>query len=154
MDCLKILVQLKKRTDTDITPPWSQKIERWYQLDELSFSFCEALHEWNYLENFKRPEIIFLAAEGASNLADLDFVNAGSQSPSKFVYTLPNIAASVVFQMLNMNGKVFCISEGEKTIAMAEVEAKQFVSMGKCVWLFGSRSKNDLTREVIFQTWS
>ena len=82
MKTLKYSVDLEKRNQVGIEPSWSTQIDRWYQLDELGFSFCEALHEWNYLEAYPKPDMIFLAIEGASNVADYDFVNSSSQSPA------------------------------------------------------------------------
>lgn len=153
MEQLHFEVDLAKRAELGNPPAWSPHIERWYQLDELGFAFCEAIHAWDYLKNYPKPDLIILAIRGGSNLADYDFVSTGSSSPAKFVYTLPNISAAILFQMLKIQGKVFCLSEGDKTFEVAEQEAQNFSKSGKCVWLFGSRSENERTRKVIFRAW-
>lgn len=153
MKTLKYSVDLEKRNQVGIEPGWSTQIDRWYQLDELGFSFCEALHEWNYLEAYPKPDMIFLAIEGASNVADYDFVNSSSQSPAKFVYTLPNISAAVIFQMLKLNGKVYCLSAGADTLKVSLQEAESFAKIGKKVWIFSSPAQTDhnlSSREIIF----
>jgi hypothetical protein len=131
---VKIDIDLKKKTE----PAWSAKVDRWYQLDEVSYVFCEALHQWNYLRDQERPEVIFVALPGASNLADFDFVTNGASSPAKFVYTLPNICAAVIFQMLDFSGKVYCLHQGKNTIAFAQEEARSMAHSGKSSWLFAS----------------
>ncbi len=153
MKTLSYKVDLEKRNQVGTEPGWSTKIDRWYQLDELGFSFCEALQEWNYLESFPRPDMIFLAIEGASNVADYDFVATGSQSPAKFVYTLPNISAAVIFQILKLNGKVYCLSAGADTLKINLQEAQNFAAAGKKVWIFSSPAQTDQnlsSREIIF----
>jgi hypothetical protein len=119
-------------------PAWSAKIDRWYQLDEVSYAFCEALHQWDYLKEAPRPDVIFLALPGASNLADFDFVQSGAVSPAKFVYTLPNICVAVIFQMLGFSGKVYCLHKGSETIPFAEQEAREMAKQGKKAWVFAS----------------
>lgn len=150
MKKLSFTVNLKKRLDTTFQPPWSSIVERWYQLDELSFAFCEALHEWKNLESFPRPDLILMGIEGASNVADQDFI-ANPVSPAKFVYTLPNIPAAVIFQMLKMNSQVFYLSHGKETLKILEQEAQIFSESGKKVWVFASRAQADSSsREIIF----
>ena len=151
-------VELKNRFDLDTQPKWAEKIERWYQLDELGYAFCEAVYNWNYHKEIEKPDLIFIAIEGASNIADKDFVIMGSLSPAKFVYTLPNISAAVIFQMLNINGKVYCLNDGPNTTKTAEIEAKSFASNGKRVWLFTSpitnnESEAEQVRKIIFKTF-
>lgn len=131
-------------------PPWSAKIDRWYQLDEVCYAFCEALHQWQYLEDLPRPEVILLALPGASNVADQDFVASNATSPAKFVYTLPNIAAAVILQMLGFSCKVYCLHKGPETLAFVENEARTFARAGKSVWVFSSTAQADGTRRVEF----
>ena len=142
MKQLRFESKINLRLDPSHTPAWSTQVERWYQLDELGFSFCEALHHWKGLQEFKKPDLIILAIEGASNLADKDFVITGSASPAKFVYTLPNISAAIIFQMLKFEGKVFCVSEGSKTFEVANQEAEALASSGKSVWLFSTKAES------------
>ena len=148
---MNLLIDLGNKTE----PAWSTKVDRWYQLDEVSYSFCEALHQWNYLSDVQKPDVILLALAGASNLADFDFVNTGAISPAKFVYTLPNICISVIFQMLGYNGKVYCFHQGNQTLEFAENEAREMAKSGKKVWLFASSPilKNS-QRQVQFQKFS
>jgi hypothetical protein len=89
-------------------PEWKSKIDRWYQLDETSFSFCEALYSWEQTDQMQRFDQIIYVCEQASNAADADFVASGALSPSKFIYTLPSIGPSVVAQLLNWYGPVYC----------------------------------------------
>ena len=132
------LVDIGRKT----TPAWAQKIDRWYQLDETSFAFCEALHHWNYLQDHPKPQQVLLALEGASNLADFefaaDFALNRAMSPSKFVYTLPNVCASVLFQLLEISAPVFCLNQGRETLAFAQAEARELAKQVPTVWLFSS----------------
>ena len=147
---MNIWIDIENKTE----PPWSSKIDRWYQLDEVSHAFCEALHRWNYLEDMPRPDVIFLALPGASNLADLEFAKAGASSPAKFVYTLPNICAAVILQLLGHRGKIYCINQGEQTLAFAKNEASAFAKNGAKAWLFSSPAiLKDGHREVIFENY-
>ena len=98
----------KNKGRSDAEPEWKNKIDRWYQLDEISFALCEAAFAWQQTGNLKSfDELIFLS-EGGSNLADAEFVATQPTSPSKFVYTLANIAPSVFCHFLNWSGPVFC----------------------------------------------
>jgi hypothetical protein len=119
-------------------PAWSAKVDRWYQLDEVGYAFCEALHQWNYLEGVAKPDVIFLALPGASNLADVDFAQSGALSPAKFVYTLPNICIAVIFQMLGFSSKVYCVNRGASTVEFALSEANEMARAGKSAWVFSS----------------
>lgn len=119
-------------------PAWSQRVDRWHQLDEISFCFCEALHRWDLLKDYPQPDIIFVASPGASNLADQDFAASDGGSPAKFVFTLPNICASVILQILQKTAKVYCIQQGENTYERALQEARAFAQAGKNVWVMTS----------------
>jgi hypothetical protein len=140
---------LIKRNSPGYEPPWAGKIDRWYQLDENCFFFCEALHQWNYLIDYAQPDIVFLAQYGASNIADFDFVKTQSSSPSKFVFTLPNISISVIFQLLKFNGKIYCLSKGEETASFARNEAASYAKSGKKVWLFSVPKCESLEKKKI-----
>jgi hypothetical protein len=156
MKSLQYTVDLKKREDVQNEPAWSARVDRWYQLDELGFSFCEALHHWNYLEGVVKPDAIFLSLDGASNIADQDFIASQSSSPAKFVYTLPNIAAAIIFQMLKTHGKVFCLSQGAETKQLALEQAQLFAELGKTVWVLSSRPdpQDPKARLVEFQNFT
>ncbi len=116
-------------------PEWSSKVERWYQLDEVCYSFCEAIHQF---KDIQKPDLIILALDGASNLSDFEFVNSGATSPSKFVYTLPNICISVLLQMLNHSAKVYCFHKGKKTLDFALQEGTEMLKIHQCVWVLSS----------------
>lgn len=97
------------------TPEWKDKIERWYQLDELSYFLCCACFQWLKQDSeFKFDQIYYLFSK-SSNQADAEFVksqkrlpdNSLSFSPSKFIYTLPNIPSSVIAQLLNWKGSIY-----------------------------------------------
>lgn len=125
-------------TKPDTPPLWSAKIDRWNQLDDTCFTFCQALHEWNYLNTYLKPDFVFLVLENASNAADLDFVQSGASSPAKFVFTLPNICAAVLFQILAHSGRTFCLSCGKNSLALAQNEAKKFLENKKTSWIFSN----------------
>jgi hypothetical protein len=125
------------------TPAWAEKIDRWYQLDEISFTLCEAIHAWDYLKTFTRPDVVLIALLGASNTSDFDFASTGANSPSKFVYTLPNVCASVLFQLLKLDGKIFCMHKGKQTESFAKSEASSLAQTGKTVWLITSSAETD-----------
>jgi hypothetical protein len=140
--------------DRTRTPDWSQKIERWYQLDELSYSFCEAIHHWNHLKDYPRPDLIVFGLEGASNIADFDFKNTMPPSPSKFVYTLPNICASIIFQMIQYTGQVFFLHQGKNTLEFAQQEARALAASGKKIWFFSSSNELETgKRKIIFEVY-
>lgn len=147
---MKLSVDLARTTE----PAWSSKVDRWYQLDEVGYAFCEALHQWELLKDEGKPDVIFLALPEASNIADFDFVSTGASSPAKFVFTLPNICASVIFQMLGFSGKVYCLNKGVKTIEFAKQEAQEMKKAGKTAWVFASPAQlSDGRREVEFEAY-
>ncbi len=119
-------------------PAWSSQIDRWSQLDETCFTFCEALHTWNYLAELTKPDLIFLVLPQASNEADMDFVRSGALSPAKFVFTLPNICASVLLQMIDFSGPTFCISKGADSLRFAHNEALELSNKDKISWIFAN----------------
>src|SRR5690606_10200594 len=98
-------------------------------LDPLTFAVVEAgarlRQEQPDLWLHRRPDMIWIAAEGASNIADYDFVVAGSRSPSRFVGTLPSIRSSSLALLMDWHGPMLCIVAGRETraVAAAEVEA-------------------------------
>ena len=98
-------------------PAWKDKVERWYQLDEASRVLCEAFSRFlktpQDLEAILACESIIYAFSSGSNWADLDFVQSGAESPSKFVYTLPNIPIQVLQQMLAMQKPTYCVYLGD-----------------------------------------
>lgn len=92
-------------------PPWKDFIDRWYQIDENGYAFCQALYEWKQQNKLPKFDALVLNLPEGSNLSDVNFVMAAPASPAKFVYTLPNIAGTLVVQMLKFQGPLFCFSE-------------------------------------------
>lgn len=136
-------------------PAWSSQIDRWSQLDETCFTFCEALHTWNYLSGLTKPDVILLVLPQASNEADMDFVSSGALSPAKFVFTLPNICASVLFQMIDFSGPTFCISKGADSLRFAQNEALEVSYKDKISWIFANTVLPDKkSRAVEFFSYS
>lgn len=134
-----------------MAPAWSARVDRWTQLDDACFTFCEALQQWNFLSDLEKPEFIFVVLPNASNEADFDFVSSGAGSPSKFVFTLPNICASVLFQLIQFSGRTFCLSKGAESLEFAKTEANEFLKRNKTSWVFSNQSvgvKNE--RQVQF----
>ena len=142
-------------TKPTLPPVWSSRIDRWSQLDDSCFTFCEALHAWDYLVGLEKPQFIFIVLPNASNEADLEFVNSGAASPSKFVFTLPNICASVLFQLIPFSGRTFCISKGLDSLPFALGEAKEMAGANKSCWVFANSSATEIdTRQVEFYLFS
>jgi len=99
-----------------------------------------------------RPDVIFIALTGASNLADFEFASSGATSPAKFVFTLPNICASVIFQMLGHHGKVYCLHHGADTLEFAQNEARFAAKTGRTAWVFSSSAElHEGRRQVRFE---
>lgn len=138
-----------------VAPAWSSRIDRWSQLDDSCFTFCEALHTWDYLVGLEKPQFIFIVLPNASNQADLDFVNSGAASPSKFVFTLPNICASVLFQLIPFSGRTFCISKDHDSLRFALSEAEEMARGNRSCWVFANlRATEKDTRHVEFYSFS
>ena len=135
-------------------PDWAARVERWTQLDEVTFCFCESLHRWDYLKDQKRPGKIFLAIEGASNLADFEFVQSKALSPAKFVYTLPNVCLAVLLKLVEFQGPAFCFHKGRESILFARAEAQAFANHGESVWLFASPAELiENKRQILFEIY-
>jgi len=102
-------------------PKWAESVARWHQLDESTYALVEAAYRfkttspdvWEHVQ----PQSIWIAAPGGSNIADNDFVQNGSRSPSRFVGTLPSIRSSSLTLFMNWAGPVMCLQSGEQTLA-------------------------------------
>jgi hypothetical protein len=119
-------------------PDWKDKVERWYQLDAASYGLCEALTVWN---ESSPPEALLLASPGASNLMDRQFVESGANSPSKFVYTLPNVRSAAVCQLLAWHGPLFCLQKDPATLVTALQLAPYWLTKYQSLWILGVVSK-------------
>lgn len=91
-----------------VEPAWKDLVDRWYQLDETGFALCHAIFQWRQEKRLPEFDRLIFICSGGSNLADAAFVHSGATSPSKFVYTLPNIGPSIVCQVLGWRGPVYC----------------------------------------------
>ena len=113
--------EYKINTVNRTQPEWKDQVERWYQMDAMCFAVSQAAYEFTKQHPVKFDNLI-LGAVGGSNLADFDFVKFGSSSPSKFVYTLPNIALSTLCQSLKWSGPAQCVicPENEQDVVVRE----------------------------------
>lgn len=112
-------------TDDLIDPIWKNSVERWYQLDQASKALCEFTYHFKaeILEQKKlfNPDVIIFGFQNGSNSADRDFYQSGYQSPSKFVYTLPNIPPQVCQQVLGLSIPTYCLSVANLTLDNPEI---------------------------------
>jgi hypothetical protein len=100
-------------------PEWKDLVDRWYQLDQTSLALCQGIYNWSKVENrLSTTSAIIYFFDKGSELADRDFVHgiiSGlGASPSKFVYTLPNIPMMIVQQMLKISVPVFNFDQSSK----------------------------------------
>jgi hypothetical protein len=116
-------------------PKWSASVERWYQLDAYAFGMADAAHVWG---GDVRPDIVFLASAGGSNVTDSEFATAGARSPALFVHSLPNVRSSAFCQVLDWHGPLYCIQSDPGTFEAATEEARRsFRADGKIAWVIG-----------------
>ena len=95
-------------TNLSLEPTWSHRVERWFQLDTEGIAICKALEEWiRRSEIYIFPDLIIHSSFSGSHLADFNFARSGADSPTKFVYTLPNVIIGVMAQFLNWQGPSF-----------------------------------------------
>lgn len=88
----------------NLEPPWSKRLDRWFQLDEESFALCNALECWLNIPGVcPNPSTILHSSPQGSWQSDIDFVRSGAESPAKFVYTLPSIPMGILAQFLSYN---------------------------------------------------
>jgi len=101
-------------------PGWSSLVDRWYQLDAPSFGLADIY--WNYKNTLtNKPGMIILASDEGSLEIDLQFIK--SFSPSKFVYTLPNVRSSALCQVTSWHCPILCIQQTPKSLESAVAEA-------------------------------
>ncbi|MEK2688055.1 hypothetical protein [Bdellovibrio sp. GT3] len=147
---MKIQIEIQNRPE----PVWKDKIPEWEKLSETSYAFCEAIHQWEYLKERPRPDVIFLAIPKGCNLADFEFVADDAKNAHKFIFTFPNMNASIIMQMLGFSGRVLCFSNGEKTAEFAINECKEMEKAEKTAWLFTSPAElDDGKRVVLFSSY-
>jgi hypothetical protein len=96
-------------------PSWSQKVERWYQLDAAAYGLVQGFSELRESLG-SRPDMIVLASPRASNSTDRSFAVTGASSPSKFVHTLPNVRGAPLLQVMGWGGPVICVQDDPQTI--------------------------------------
>lgn len=120
------------------TPPWADRVDRWYQLDAAAFGLCELFH--NQLSGrFEFPDLIVAASPDGSLATDQAFARGGACSPAKFVHTLPNIRISVVLQLMKSSAQVLCLQNASDTVESALLEACAFSKTSK-VWILGTHA--------------
>jgi hypothetical protein len=117
-----------------IEPLWSKQVERWYQMDAPSYGLCQL---WTEFPTTERPEALVLASPGGCNSADRQFVVQQATSPAKFVYTLPNIRASALLQLMNWQGPMLCVQDGTQTVVSALREACLLNAQYSSLWICG-----------------
>lgn len=114
-------------------PAWNNLVDRWYQLDASSFGLAD-LYWTNKDVLANKPGMIILASDDGSLEADLQFIKAFS--PSKFVYTLPNVRSSALCQVMNWHCPVLCIQQASNSLEKAIVEATTWAcSEHNSVWV-------------------
>ncbi|WP_413584817.1 hypothetical protein [Bdellovibrio sp. HCB274] len=143
---MKIQIDVGERAE----PAWKDKFPQWKSLNETSYSFCEAIHRWDYLKDRPKPEVIFLALPEGTNLSDFVFVEGGAKNPESFLFTFPNMTASIIMQMLGFNSRVLCFNNGVRTAEFAKNECKELAKAGKTVWLFTSPSVLEDEKRVVY----
>ncbi|MFZ3231641.1 MAG: hypothetical protein WA160_15640 [Pseudobdellovibrio sp.] len=143
-------------------PTWKDKVDRWYQLDETSMALCEAVNDWVQKSIIPKFDHLIFICASASNLADAEFVATGAISPSKFVYTLPNIGPSVVCQLLGWKGQVYCfcaedqieeigLGFDQSTVSIAIDFAKNKSKLGQTVLILQtSPSLNEMGYRAVY----
>ncbi len=118
-----------------IAPKWAASVERWYQLDAYAFGMADAAYAWG---GDVRPDIVFLASAGGSNVTDSEFATAGARSPALFVHSLPNVRSSAFCQVLDWHGPLYCFQNDPGTFEAATEEARRsFRADGKIAWVIG-----------------
>jgi len=121
-------------------PEWSSLVERWYQVDTQSYGI--ASFYWDNKKNLNTPNLIMLASNCACYQSDLAFIK--TLSPSKFVYTLPNVMSSTLCQVSKWNGPILCIQNGLDSFRTAILEAIIWnIKNNGCIWVFNSNQITD-----------
>ena len=139
-----------------VEPTWSHRLERWFQLDSEGIAICKALEEWiKGSEVNKAPDLIIQSSFSGSHLADFNFTRSGADSPTKFVYTLPNVIIGVMAQFLNWQGPSFNFT-GEKSWDTSEQFAELWLNSSqtnKSVLIVSVdvKKENDQYRNVRFK---
>ena len=122
----------------EIEPVWAKKVERWFQLDEVSIAICNGLYEWlKQNEIILAPSIILNATIEGCHLADARFAMGGGESPALFVYTLPSIIVGVAAQYLSWKGPSFNFT-GQNSWSNAVSFGDQWIASQKqnsIVWI-------------------
>ena len=136
--------------DRRLEPEWKDQVERWYQLDENGYIFCEALYHWKKQDRLSQFDAVVLLIPEGSNLSDVEFVTTKPASPAKFVYTLPNIAGSLVAQLTGFQGPIFCFCENTAN-PNVNLFAEKLSSQGykKVFLLESSLQLNDRQERVV-----
>jgi hypothetical protein len=117
-----------------IEPSWKSLVDRWHQLDSVSYGLAEAAYRRKESHRF---DFVILCSVGASNRADREFIESGFMSPAKFVYTLANVPLSALCQVLEWRGQTRCVVCRENELDIVHQEAKDLARLeNKSVALF------------------
>ena len=120
------LHQIQLTMESPLPPPsWSEKVPRWYQLDNSAFVLSQLFYEAKFQFDY-----LVLACPGASNSTDLEFVRSGASRAQKFVHTLPNIRAAMALQVDSQVCRFTCLQNGSQTIGAGFNEFTQLCEEG------------------------
>jgi hypothetical protein len=127
-------------------PKWSEKINRWHQLDDESFAVAQATYENQDFIN--KPDVVFITAAGGSTHTDCLFTMSDKFSPSHFVHTLPNVRALSFSLVTNWEGPMICTSYGKESFSQTIEHAYRYMLGNEekinAVIVNVSRNKNNL----------
>ena len=120
-------------------PDWSSLVDRWYQLDAHSFGLADFY--WKHKDILiNKPGIIILTSDTGSLEADLQFVKIFS--PTKFVYTLPNVRSSALCQVMNWHGPILCVQQPPTCLESGILEATSWaVNEHGCTWVIDVKDR-------------
>jgi len=122
LQCLTQSVVLNKK----IVPKWAQKIKRWNQLDGAAFTLAEVSHPLK--KEILGTELVVLSSSLSSIQTDHEFYR--SPSAAKFVHTLPNVRATALLQVCELEVPVLSMENGQHSLFNALEEAISLVYDG------------------------
>ncbi len=117
-------------------PKWSAFVDRWRALDQVCLDLADCSYAWN-LQNLSPagPDAIVFQFCLGSWVSDLDFgksvLKGGIGSPSKFIYTLPNIPLSVLLQVNGWKPRTVFVMKNLSHKSMTGEGDKEFFDLNK-----------------------
>lgn len=135
--------EIEKEFPRKDKPMWSNKIQRWNQLDEHSNILLEASYQFQD-ELHPRPDLLILASFQASNTSDYKFAHS-RPSPAKFVHTLPNVRGSLLCLLNDWTVPLYTIQSKERAIIQAIEQCQKLTQRGqyKNILIAASECIND-----------